>query len=40
VLPAHAEVRQQGGGVLLSPGRQGVGFHAGTLSARAGLRKV
>jgi hypothetical protein len=40
VLPAGSEVRQQRGGVLLGPGRQGVGFHAGTLSAGAGLRKV
>jgi hypothetical protein len=40
VLPARAEVRQQRSGVFLGPGRQGIGFHAGTLSAGASLRKV
>ena len=39
VLPSRAKIGQQRGGVPLGPDGQRVGFHIGTLSAGAGLRK-
>jgi hypothetical protein len=36
VRPAVAEAGQQGGGLLLGPGRQLLGLHMATLSAGAG----